>query len=33
MKFNKKQIQESLDKLRALAIGMGWGKSENYEKY
>ena len=32
MKFNKKQIQESLDKLRALAIGMGWGKSENYEK-
>lgn len=32
MKFNKKQIQCALNKLRALAIGMGWGKSENYEK-
>ena len=32
MKFDKHQIQEALNKLKALAIGMGWGKSENYEK-
>lgn len=30
--FKKEQIDESLNKLKALAIGMGWGMSNDYEK-
>lgn len=32
MKFNQKQIEDSLNKIKALAIGMGWNKSTQYEK-
>ena len=32
MVFSGKQIDEALTKLKALAIGMGWGQSEEYEK-
>ena len=32
MKFNQNQIEDSLDKIKALAIGMGWNKSTEYEK-
>ena len=32
MKFNEKQISDSLNKIKALAIGMGWNKSIEYEK-
>ena len=32
MLFSEEQIKQALDKLRALAIGMGWGQSEEYEK-
>lgn len=32
MLFKKEQIDESLNKLKALAIGMGWGMSNDYEK-
>ena len=32
MKFNQKQIEDSLNKIKALAIGMGWNKSAQYEK-
>lgn len=32
MIFSEKQLDEALTKLKALAIGMGWGQSEEYEK-
>ena len=32
MKFCPKEIDESLKKLKALAIGMGWGRCEEYKK-
>ena len=32
MVFHEQQIKDSLDKIKALAIGMGWGKSDQYEK-
>ena len=32
MVFSEEQINEALAKLKALAIGMGWGQSEEYEK-
>ena len=32
MIFHEQQIKDSLDKIKALAIGMGWGKSNQYEK-
>lgn len=32
MIFSEKQVDEALTKLKALAIGMGWGQSEEYEK-
>lgn len=32
MIFHEQQIKDSLDKIKALAIGMGWGKSDQYEK-
>ena len=32
IKFNKEQIDKALNKLKALAIGMGWGKSKEYSK-
>ena len=32
MIFSEKQLDEVLTKLKALAIGMGWGQSEEYEK-
>lgn len=32
MKFNKDEIDKALNKLKALAIGMGWGQSKEYEK-
>ena len=32
IKFNKGQIDKALNKLKALAIGMGWGQSEEYER-
>lgn len=32
MLFKKEQIDESLNKLKALAIGMGWGMSNDYEE-
>lgn len=32
MKFNEKQIDSSLNKIKALAIGMGWNRSIEYEK-
>ena len=32
MLFNKKEIDKALEKLKALAIGMGWGESEDNEK-
>ena len=32
MKFNQKQMEDSLNKIKALAIGMGWNKSAQYEK-
>ena len=32
MLFNKEEIDKSLEKLKALAIGMGWGESEDNEK-
>ena len=32
MKFNEKQIADSLNKIKALAIGMGWNRSKEYEK-
>ena len=32
MVFSEEQINEALTKLKALAIGMGWGQSEEYEK-
>ena len=32
MKFNQKQIEDSLNKIKALAIGMGWNKSTEYNK-
>lgn len=32
MIFSEEQVDEALVKLKALAIGMGWGQSEEYEK-
>ena len=32
MKFNKEEIDKALDKLKAVAIGMGWGKGRANEK-
>ncbi len=32
MKFNKQEIDKALDKLKAVAIGMGWGKGRANEK-
>ena len=32
MKFNEKQIADSLNKIKTLAIGMGWNRSKEYEK-
>ena len=32
MKYNEKQIADSLNKIKALAIGMGWNRSKEYEK-
>lgn len=32
MKFNKDEIDKALNKLKALAIGMGWGQNKEYEK-
>ena len=32
MVFSKEQLKEALNKLKAIAIGMGWGKSEEYKK-
>lgn len=32
MKFNKGQIEEALKKIKALAIGMGWGQGKDNEK-
>ena len=32
MVFSEQQINEALSKLKALAIGMGWGQSKEYEK-
>lgn len=32
MKFSKSEIDTALNKLKTLAIGMGWGKSKEYEK-
>lgn len=32
MQFLKEQIDKSLNKLKALAIGMGWGENKEYEK-
>ena len=32
MVFSEEQINEALTKLKALAIGMGWGQSKEYEK-
>ena len=32
MLFSEEQINEALAKLKALAIGMGWGQSKEYEK-
>lgn len=32
MLFNEKEIEKSLNKIDALAIGMGWGKSEGNKK-
>lgn len=32
MKFNEKQIADSLNKIKILAIGMGWNRSKEYEK-
>ena len=32
MVFSEEQINEALSKLKALAIGMGWGQSKEYEK-
>ena len=32
MKFNKEEIDKALDKLKAVAIGMGWGKGRDNEK-
>lgn len=32
MKFNKEEIDKALDKLKTVAIGMGWGKGRDNEK-
>ena len=32
MIFSREKVDEALSKLKALAIGMGWGQSEEYEK-
>lgn len=32
MVFSREQLKEALNKLKAIAIGMGWGKSEEYKK-
>ncbi len=32
MKFNTKEIDTALENLKAIAIGMGWGKGKDYEK-
>ena len=32
MVFSREQLKEALNKLKAVAIGMGWGKSEEYKK-
>ena len=32
IKFNKGQIDKALNKLKALAIGLGWGQAEEYER-
>lgn len=32
MKFDELQIKEALNKIKALAIGMGWNRSKEYEK-
>ena len=32
MIFNKEEIDKSLEKIKALAIGMGWGKGKDNEK-
>ena len=32
MKFDKEEIDKALDKLKAVAIGMGWGKGRDNEK-
>lgn len=32
MVFSKEQVNEAMAKLKALAIGMGWGESKEYEK-
>ncbi len=32
MKFNENEIKNSLNKIKALAIGMGWNRSTEYEK-
>lgn len=32
MCFEKKQIDEALEKVKALAVGIGWGKGEDNEK-
>ena len=32
MKFNKKEIDKAMDKLKSVAIGMGWGKGRANER-
>ena len=32
MIFNKEEIDKSLEKIKALAIGMGWGNGKDNEK-
>lgn len=32
MKFNKEEIDKALEKIKAVAIGMGWGKGRDNEK-
>ena len=32
MLFNKEEVDKSLEKLKAIAIGMGWGESKDNEK-
>ena len=32
MKFNKEEMDKALEKLKAIAIGMGWGKGRDNEK-